>query len=108
LSGQVLGNALVGDVLVSAGDAGLALPHALRAVELLDERAATGLPVEDVLAAVARVHRAVGDDDEATAALARARALLHERAQRLTEDARERFWSIPARRALIDDAIVAQ
>jgi tetratricopeptide (TPR) repeat protein len=101
LSGQVLGNALVGDVLVSSGDAGLALPYALRAVELLDDRAATGLPVEEALSAVARVHRAVGDDDEAEAALARARALLHERAERLPVEARARFWSIPARKELI-------
>jgi tetratricopeptide (TPR) repeat protein len=107
LSGQVLGNALVGDVLVSSGDAGLALPYALRAIELLDDRTATGLPVEDVLAAVARVHRAVGDDDEADAALARARALLQERAQRLPEDQRARFWAIPARLALLDDETAA-
>jgi len=101
LSGQVLGNALLGDVLVSSGDAGLALPYALRAVELLDDRA-SGLPVEEVLAAVARVQRAVGDDDEADAALRRAHALLAARARHLPADERARFWSVPARRALLD------
>ncbi|MDP2342983.1 MAG: AAA family ATPase [Deltaproteobacteria bacterium] len=100
LSGQVLGNALLGDVLVSSGDVGRALPYAQRAAELLDDRTATGLPVEDALGAYARVLRAVGDDDEADAAILRARGLLNERARRLPPELQERFWSVPARRAL--------
>ncbi len=100
LSGQVLGNALLGDVLVSSGDAGRALPYAQRAAELLDERTATGLPVEDALGSYARVLRAVGDDDEADAAVLRVRGLLNERALRLPIELQERFWSVPARRAL--------
>lgn len=100
LSGQVLGNALLGDVLVSTGDAGKALPYAQRAAELLDDRTATGLPVEDALSAYARVLRAVGDDDEADAAVRRARGLLELRAKRLPTEMQERFWAVPARRGL--------
>jgi len=100
LSGQVLGNALMGDVLVSTGDPGKALPYAQRATELLDDRSATGLPVEDALSTYARVMRALGDDDEAESALRRARVLLELRARRLPEEMRERFWAVPARRGL--------
>lgn len=100
LSGQVLGNALMGDVLVSTGDPGKALPYAQRATELLDDRSATGLPVEDALGTWARVMRALGDDDEAESALRRARVLLELRARRLPEEMRERFWAVPARRGL--------
>ena len=102
LSGQVLGNALLSEVLLSFGDVATALPHAQRAAELLDDRVATGLAVEEALGPYAAALRAMGDEDEAAAVVARARGLLEERAQRLPRPVRERFWSVPARRALLD------
>ena len=101
LSGQVLGNALLGDVLLSSGDVGSALPYAQRAAELIDDRTATGLSVEEVFAPYVRALQALGDDDEANAVRARARGLLQERAQRLPSAEQERFWSVPARRAFL-------
>ncbi len=100
LSGQVLGNALLSDVFVASDDAGKALPYALRAVELLDDRAATALPVEDAFAAYARVLRAVGDDDEANSTVERARSVLTWRAAQLPPEWQERFWALPGRREL--------
>jgi len=102
LSGQVLGNALLGEVLLSSGDVSAALPHAQRAAELLDDRTATGLPVEDALSPYIHALRAMGDDDEASAVVGRARALLEERACRLPVSVRERFWAVPARQALLN------
>ena len=101
LSGQVLGNALLGDVLLSSGDAGSALPYAQRAAELIDDRTATGLSVEEVFAPYMRALQALGDDDEANAVRARARGLLQERAQRLPTTQQEQFWAVPARRAFL-------
>ncbi len=105
LSGQVLGNALLSEVLLSFGDAATALPHAQRAAELLDDRSATGLAVEEALGPYAAALRAMGDHDEAAAVVARARGLLEERASRLPRPVRERFWSMPARRALLDGTL---
>ncbi|MBI1946433.1 MAG: AAA family ATPase [Deltaproteobacteria bacterium] len=100
LSGQVLGMATIGEATLLDGDAGQALTWSQRAAELLDERAATSLPVEEVLSAWADALAALGDDEEAEGVRRRARALLHERAARLPEAARALFWSTPARRAL--------
>ena len=100
LSGQVLGLATIGQVMLQEGDCGQALAFTQRAAELLDERTATTVPVEDVLGAFVSALRALGDDEEAETARRRARQLLEERAARLPAAARERFWSLPARRAL--------
>lgn len=104
LSGQVLGMATVGQAMLLDGDAGQALAWTQRAGELLDDRAATSLPVEDVFVAWVEALRALGDDEEAEVTRRRARALLEERATRLPAAARERFWSLPTRRALRDPA----
>lgn len=100
LSGQVLGMTTVGEAMLLEGDGGQALAWTQRAAELLDERAATSLPVEEVLLAWAGALSALGDHDEADSVLRRACALLHERANRLPPAARELFWSLPARRAV--------
>lgn len=100
LSGQVLGMASIGEAMLLEGDAGQALAWTQRAAELLDERAATSLPVEEVLAAWADALAALGDHEEAEAVRRRARAGLQVRATRLPEAARDRFWSSPTRRAL--------
>ncbi|MCC7072366.1 MAG: AAA family ATPase [Deltaproteobacteria bacterium] len=100
LSGQVLGMSTVGEALLLEGDGGQALAWTQRAAELLDDRAATSLPVEEVLLAWAEALTALGDDEEADGVRRRAGALLYERASRLPPAARELFWSPPARRAL--------
>ena len=107
LSGQVLGNALLGEVLLSSGDVSAALPHAQRAAELLDDRTATGLPVEEALSPYIQALRAMGDDDEASAVAGLALSLLTERASRLPEAVRARFWAVPTRQAMLHDATTA-
>ncbi len=97
LSGQVLGNAMLGEVLLSQGDVGSALPYAQRAAELIDDRTATGLSIEEVFAPYVRALQALGDDDEASTVIARARAVLQERAQRLPADEQQRFWAVSTR-----------
>ncbi len=97
LSGQVLGNAMLGEVLLSQGDVGSALPYAQRAAELIDDRTATGLSIEEVFAPYVRALQALGDDDEANAVIARARSVLQERAQRLPSAEQQRFWSVSTR-----------
>ena len=104
LSGQVLGMASVGQAMLLEGDAGQALTWTQRAAELLDDRIATAVPIEDVLGAYVAALLALGDDEEAEAARRRARTLLEERAARLPAAARERFWSLPARRTLREPA----
>ena len=101
LSGQVLGNALLGDVLLSSGDVSSALPYAQRAAEMIDDRTATGLSVEDIFGPYVRALLALGDDDEASAVVARARSLLLERAQHLPEAWLKRFWAVPARQLFV-------
>jgi hypothetical protein len=103
LSGQVLGNALLGDLLLAGGDVAAALPHAQRAAELLDDRTATGLAVEDALLPYMKTLRAMGDEEEARSVGARATALLEERAARLPGVVRELFWALPGRQALRPD-----
>jgi predicted ATPase len=103
LSGQVLGHALVGELLLAGGDVAAALPHAQRAAELLDDRSATGLAVEDVLLPYIKTLRALGDDDEARGVEARAKALLEERAARLPGAVRSLFWALPGRQLLRPD-----
>ena len=103
LSGQVLGNALLGDVLLESGDVGMALPCAQRAAELLDDRSATGLSVEEALMPYVRALRAIGDDDDANVVADRARTLLDERARRLPEALQARFWAVPGRAQLKTD-----
>jgi tetratricopeptide (TPR) repeat protein len=103
LSGQVLGNALVGELLLAGGDVAAALPHAQRAAELLDDRSATGLAVEDALLPYIKTLRALGDDDEASGVESRARALLEERAARLPAAVRQVFWALPSRQPLRPD-----
>jgi predicted ATPase len=103
LSGQVLGNALVGELLLAGGDVAAALPHAQRAAELLDDRSATGLAVEDALLPYIKTLRALGDDEEASGVEARAKALLEERAARLPAAVRHVFWALPGRRHLRPD-----
>jgi tetratricopeptide (TPR) repeat protein len=100
---EVLARAAAGEALLLDGDAGGALPWAQQAAERLDEPAATRAPPEEVLGVYARVLEAIGDLEEAAAVRARALSHLDERARRLPPAARERFWSVPARRAL-DDA----
>jgi len=104
LSGQVLGNALLGELLLAGGDVAAALPHAQRAAELLDDRTATGLAVEDALLPYMKTLRAMGDEEEARSVGARASALLEERAARLPGAVRELFWALPGRQGLRPDA----
>jgi tetratricopeptide (TPR) repeat protein len=103
LSGQVLGNALLGELLLAGGDVAAALPHAQRAAELLDDRTATGLAVEDALLPYIKTLQAMGDDEEARSVTARATALLEERAARLPATLRTSFWALPGRQELRTD-----
>ncbi len=101
LSGQVLGNAMLGEVLLSQGDVGSALPYAQRAAELIDDRTATGLSIEEVFAPYVRALQALGDDDEANTVIARARSALQDRAQRLPSAEQQRFWSVSTRQSFV-------
>ncbi len=99
-TGQVLGAALIGAVLLDMGDASGALPYSQRACELLDDRSSTALPAEQVWLGHARILEEIGDADDAAEARAQALAQLEARARGLPEASRERFWSPPARAAL--------
>lgn len=101
-SGQVLGMALSGDVLVELGDPGAALSYAQRAAELFDERATTGLSIEEIRGAHARVLLALGDEEEARAVLLRAVRDLASRAERIPQENRARFWAPPMRSEIRD------
>ena len=86
-----------------------ALPFSQRAAELLDDRSATALPVEEVLGTHVRALVVLGDIDEARLVAARARVLLEARARHLPPEAQERFWAAKARRAFLEsEALAAQ
>jgi tetratricopeptide (TPR) repeat protein len=97
-TGQVLGMATTGEVLLAQGDPPGALLYAQRAAELAHERPSTALPVEIAHLAHARALESLGDVEEAQLALDRALEALDRRAAALDEEWRARFWSVGARR----------
>lgn|GEM_PF-2396188 len=101
-SGQMMGMALLGEVLLETGDASSALPFSQRAAELVSDRASTSLPTEQVLLTHAQVLLALGDADEAQAVLDDTLQTLTSRADALPDAWQDRFWALPVRQQVRD------
>jgi len=99
-TGQVLGTAVIGGVLHALGDKSGGLLYAQRATELVDERRATGMPVEDVFLTHARILHSLGDLDDARTVVERAMQSLEQRSIRLPTALRRQFWEVGNRAVL--------